>query len=122
MKKIAVAWICLVIGGMFETVWATTMFLSEGFSVLLWTAITIPILFVSTWFLDMAYVRGVPTGVGYAVWVGIGALGSVIAGIILFSEPSTPVRLFFVLLVIFGIGGLEMSSRKCALKLSQECE
>jgi quaternary ammonium compound-resistance protein SugE len=116
MKGSSVAWAYLFIGGLFETVWATTMFLSEGFSVFLWTAVTIPFLFVSTWFLDLAFKRGVPTGVGYAIWVGVGALGSVMVGILLFSEPATPVRLFFVLLVIVGIGGLEASSKKNVCK------
>lgn len=97
---------------MFETVWATTMFLSDGFSVIPWTALTIGFLFVSTWFLDLAFKKGVPTGVGYAIWVGVGALGSVLVGILLFDEPATPVRIFFVLLIIVGIGGLEMSSKK----------
>jgi quaternary ammonium compound-resistance protein SugE len=112
MKGSSVAWVYLFVGGLFETVWATTMFLSEGFSVFLWTAVTIPFLFVSTWFLDLAFKRGVPTGVGYAIWVGVGALGSVIVGILLFDEPATPVRIFFVLLIIAGIGGLETSSKK----------
>lgn len=121
MKSNAIAWTYLVVGGMFETVWATTMFISEGFSKIPWTAVTIAFLFVSTWFLDLAYKRGIPTGVGYAVWVGIGALGSVMAGIILFGEPATPLRLSFVLLVIVGIGGLEMSSKRAADKKSQAC-
>ncbi|MGE0015455.1 MAG: multidrug efflux SMR transporter [Candidatus Methanomethylophilaceae archaeon] len=112
MKGSSVAWVYLLVGGSFETAWATTMFLSNGFSVIPWTALTIGFLFVSTWFLDLAFKRGVPTGVGYAIWVGVGALGSVIVGILLFDEPATPIRIFFVLLIIAGIGGLEASSKK----------
>ncbi|MDN5357177.1 MAG: multidrug efflux SMR transporter [Candidatus Methanomethylophilaceae archaeon] len=119
MKSDAVAWMYLIVGGMFETVWATTMFISEGFSKIPWTVVTVAFLFVSTWFLDLAYKRGIPTGVGYAVWVGIGGLGSVVVGIILFGEPATPLRLLFVLLVLVGIGGLEMSSKRAADKQSQ---
>ena len=101
---------------MFETVWATTMFMSEGFRHVPWTIITIIFLFISVWFLDRGLKSDIPTGVGYSVWVGIGALGAVIVGIFLFNEPATPIRLFFVLVIIFGIIGLEMFTKKVDIK------
>ena len=76
MDQKTLGWVFLIIGGLFETVWATTMFVSDGFTVPLWTAITIVFMFVSTWFLNVAFTKGIPTGIGYSVWVGIGALGS----------------------------------------------
>lgn len=102
---------------MFETVWATTMFMSEGFRHVPWTIITIIFLFISVWFLDRGLKSDIPTGVGYSVWVGIGALGAVIVGIFLFNEPATPIRLFFVLVIIFGIIGLEMFTKKVDIKI-----
>ncbi len=111
------AWVYLFIGGMFETVWATAMFMSEGFTQILWTIITIIFLFVSVWFLDKGLRSDIPTGVGYSVWVGIGALGAVIVGIVLFNEPATLIRLFFVLMIIVGIIGLEMFTKKAESKV-----
>ncbi|HKM13815.1 MAG TPA: multidrug efflux SMR transporter [Candidatus Methanomethylophilaceae archaeon] len=115
MDKKTLAWVYLFVGGMFETVWATTMFMSEGFSHIFWTIITIIFLFISVWFLDMGLKSDIPTGVGYSVWVGIGALGAVIVGILLFNEPATLIRLFFVLMIIVGIVGLEMFTKKVDL-------
>ena len=112
MNQKKLGWVFLVIGGMFETVWATTMFVSEAFTVPLWTAVTIFFLFVSTWVLNVAYTKGIPTGVGYSVWVGIGALGAVVVGALLYDEPVTLLRILFVIVIIAGIGGLEMSTSK----------
>lgn len=111
MNDITKAWIYIIIGGMFETVWATTMFLSEGFTIWTWTIITVIFLFVSVWFLDVGMRADIPTGVAYSVWVGMGALGAVLVGIFAFSEPVTLTRMFFVFMILFGIMGLEMSSR-----------
>jgi len=113
LDKKTLAWFYLFLGGMFETVWATTMFMSEGFTHIVWTAITIMFLFVSVGLLDMGLkISNIPTGVGYSVWVGVGALGAVIVGILLFNEPATLIRLFFVLVIITGIIGLEMFTKK----------
>ena len=112
LNKKTLAWVYLIVGGMFETVWATTMFMSEGFRYIPWTIVTIIFLFVSVGFLDMALKSDIPTGVGYSVWVGIGALGAVAVGILLFDEPATLIRLFFVIVIISGIIGLEMFTKK----------
>ncbi len=105
-------WTYLIVGGLFETVWATTMFLSEAWTIPLWTIITIVFLFISVWFLDKGLRYNIPTGIGYSVWVGIGALGAVIVGIFLFNEPVTLARIFFISLILVGVVGLEGSSKK----------
>ena len=111
MKEITKAWIYIIAGGMFETAWATTMFMSESFSVLVWVIPTVAFMFVSVWFLDLGMKSDIAMGVAYSGWVGIGALGAVIVGIAAFSEPVTPIRIFFVLMIILGIIGLELFSK-----------
>ena len=109
----------IVIGGMFETVWATTMYLSETFTIWYWTVPTFGVMFISVWFLERGMQEDIPMGVAYSVWVGMGAVGAVVVGIFLFAEPVTFSRMFFVFLIIFGIIGLEMST-KYEKKASEE--
>lgn len=103
------AWVLLVIAGGLEVVWATTMKLSEGFSKPLWAVVTVAAMAASIVLLAQA-IKTLPMGTAYAVWTGIGALGSVILGIIVFKEPVTAARLFFVALLLIGIVGLKISS------------
>ena len=102
-------WLFILIGGMFETVWAVSMKLSEGFSNISWTIITMAFIVVSVFFLNSGLKRGLPVGGGYAVWVGMGAIGSIIVGIILFSESLDPMRLLFAGIIITGIIGTELT-------------
>ena len=103
------AWVLLVIAGGLEMVWATTMKLSEGFSKPLWAVVTVAALVGSMVLLAQA-IKTLPIGTAYAVWTGIGALGSVILGILVFKEPATAARLFFAALLLIGIVGLKISS------------
>lgn len=103
------AWVLLVIAGGLEVVWATTMTLSEGFSKPIWAVVTVAAMAASIVLLAQA-IKTLPMGTAYAVWTGIGALGSVILGIIVFKEPVTAARLFFVALLLIGIVGLKISS------------
>ncbi len=80
------AWVMLGIAGIFEVVWATCMKYSEGFTKLSWSLLTFAGMAVSFFLLARA-TKTLPLGTAYAVWTGIGALGSVIVGIILFKEP-----------------------------------
>ncbi len=121
MKDITKAWVYIIVGGMFETAWATTMFMSEAFTKFIWIIPTVAFLFVSVWFLDLGMKANIPTGVAYSVWVGIGALGAVLVGIVAFNEPVTMLRMFFVLVIILGIIGLELFS-KHETKPSEEKE
>lgn len=99
-----------MIGGVFETAWAATMKLSDGFTHLPWTLITILLLFIAVYVLDYGLKGGIPVGSGYSVWVGVGAIGSIIVGIILFGESMEFTRLFFAAMIIVGVIGVEMTS------------
>ena len=103
------AWVMLGIAGAFEVVWATFMKLSEGFAKPGWTVLTFLSMAVSFFLLARA-TKTLPLGTAYAVWTGIGALGSVIVGIILFKEPVTAGRLIFAALLLIGIIGLKITS------------
>jgi quaternary ammonium compound-resistance protein SugE len=103
------AWIILFIAGLFETVWAIGLKYSEGFSRPWPTTWTILAMMVSLWLLGIA-MKSLPVGTAYSVWVGIGAVGTVILGIVLFKEPAHAARLISVSLIIAGIIGLKLSS------------
>jgi quaternary ammonium compound-resistance protein SugE len=104
------AWMFLVIAGLFEVGFTTSLKLSDNFSNKGWAiafAISITLSFV---FLNKA-IQTIPIGTAYAVWTGIGAVGTAIAGIIWFREPAEFWRLFFILLLISSIIGLKLFSK-----------
>ena len=103
------AWVMLGIAGIFEVVWAISMKYSEGFTKLSWSLLTFAGMAVSFFLLARA-MKTLPLGTAYAVWTGIGALDSVIVGIILFKEPVTAGRLIFAALLLIGIIGLKITS------------
>ncbi|MEE0435972.1 MAG: multidrug efflux SMR transporter [Peptococcaceae bacterium] len=103
------AWITLFIAGLFEVFWATCMKLSHGFTVHFYTALTI-IGMIASFFLLSHVMKTLPMGTAYAIWTGIGALGSVIVGMLLFKEPMFPLRALFVGMVIVGLIGLKATS------------
>ncbi len=103
------AWFILVIAGLLEVCWATGLKYSEGFTRLVPSIFTLITLAASMYLLAKAS-QQIPIGTAYAVWVGIGALGAAIAGIVLFKEPLTISRLFFLVLLIISIIGLKFSS------------
>ena len=109
MEIINMAWVMLGIAGIFEVVWATCMKYSEGFTKLSWSLLTFAGMAVSFLLLARA-TKTLPLGTAYAVWTGIGALGSVIVGILLFKEPVTAGRLIFAALLLIGIIGLKITS------------
>ena len=102
-------WIYIFIGGLFETAWATTMSLSNTFSDPFWTVVTLIIMPISIIFLYKAINGGLPTGVSYAVWVGIGAVGAVIVSIIQGDVPNL-MGFFFLAVLIGGVIGLNLVS------------
>lgn len=102
-----VAWIVLVVSGMFETVWAVALSESRGFTRLVPSLIFGGGLLVSMAGLAFA-LRTIPVGTGYAIWVGIGAIGTVIYGIIALGEPATVARLLCVGLIVAGVVGLKL--------------
>lgn len=102
-------WFFLVIAGGLEVFWSTCMKYSEGFTDLKFSILTIIGMIFSFLFLSQA-TKSLPIGTAYAVWTGIGALGAVIVGIVLFKEPVTAARIFFVSLLLIGIVGLKATS------------
>ncbi len=106
------AWLWVLFGGMFETVWATFMKMSDGFTVIHFTILTLIFMFVSVWMLNKGLKLGLPMGPSYAVWVGIGAIGAVIVGIALFGEMLNLVGFLFLALVIGGIIGLNLVTKE----------
>lgn len=103
------AWVELVIAGGLEVFWSTFLKLSEGFSRPLYSVIAIVGMVLSFFFLAQA-TKVLPLGTAYAIWTGIGAVGAVIVGIVLFKEPVTAVRMLFVVLLLTGIIGLKATS------------
>ncbi|HZW04234.1 MAG TPA: quaternary ammonium compound efflux SMR transporter SugE [Anaerolineaceae bacterium] len=103
------AWLLLVIAGIFEVVWAVALKFSQGFTRLWPTVITIAGLAISTYLLAQA-AKTLPIGTAYAVWTGIGAVGVVLLGILLLGEPRSLPRLLFVALIVIGIVGLNLTS------------
>lgn len=105
------AWFDLFVAGVFEVVWSTCLKYSHGFTDLKFTLLTFAGMAASFCFLAHA-VKVLPMGTAYAIWTGIGALGAVIVGVILFKEPVTFTRMLFVGLLLTGIIGLKLTSGK----------
>ena len=102
-------WIILFIAGLFEVAWAVGLKYTEGFSKLWPSVFTIICMIISMGLLAYA-VKHLPIGTAYAIWTGIGAVGTAILGIILFNESKELVRIFFILLIVIGIVGLKLFS------------
>ena len=98
-----------MIAGGLEVFWSTCMKYSEGFTDLKFSILTVVWMIFSFLFLSQA-TKSLPLGTSYAIWTGIGALGAVIVGMVLFKEPVTAARIFFVSLLLIGIVGLKATS------------
>ncbi|NVI97457.1 quaternary ammonium compound efflux SMR transporter SugE [Myxococcus sp. AM009] len=103
------SWILLVIAGLLEVCWAIGLKYTEGFTRLVPSVLTGGAIVASMVLLGLA-TKSLPIGTAYGVWVGIGAVGAAIMGIVLFHEPATPARLFFVSLLVISIVGLKVTS------------
>jgi len=103
------SWLYLVIAGLLEIVWAIGLKYTQGFTRIVPSAITVVAMVASIWFLALA-LRTIPVGTGYAVWTGIGAVGTALLGIALFAEPATTARLLCIGLIVAGILGLKLVS------------
>jgi quaternary ammonium compound-resistance protein SugE len=103
------AWGILLLAGLLEVAWATGLKYTEGFSRLGPTIVTAAALIASMSLLGLA-LRTLPLGTAYAVWTGIGTVGTAILGIILFDEPATTIRLVCIGLIVAGILGLKLFS------------
>ena len=102
------SWIILFCAGLFEVGWAVGLKYTEGFSKPLPTVLTALAMLVSLGLLGLA-MKHLPLGTAYAVWTGVGAVGTVIAGIVLFGESMALLRLASVALIVCGLVGLKLS-------------
>lgn len=103
------AWIILVVAGLFEVVWAYSMKLSMGFTKLTPSIITLVFMVLS--FVLLAYaMRTLPLGTAYTIWTGIGAVGSFLIGIFVLSEPVTALRMLAAILIVSGLVLMKISS------------
>ena len=103
------SWFYLFIAGILEIAWAIGLKYSEGFSKPFVSVITIILMLFSFFFLSQA-LKTIPVGTGYAIWTGIGVIGTTILGIILFNEPKDFVRIICILLILSGLIGLKLTS------------
>jgi quaternary ammonium compound-resistance protein SugE len=103
------SWLLLLIAGLLEVVWAIGLKYTEGFT-RLWPSVGTGAAMVASVVLLGLAMRTLPVGTAYAVWTGIGAVGTVILGIVLFAEPATAARLGCVALIVAGIAGLKLTS------------
>lgn len=103
------AWTLLVIAGLFEVAWAIGLKYTEGFTRPWPTVGTVVAMIMSLWLLGIA-MKSLPVGTAYSVWVGVGAAGTVLLGIVLLGEPVNATRLVSVALIIAGIVGLKLAT------------
>lgn len=107
----AIAWVCLIGAGILEIVWAFGLKHSDGFTALGPSIVTLLAMAGSFWLLAAA-LQIIPLGVGYAVWVGIGTVGTAVLGMVVLGEPAGFVRIFCILLIVAGIAGLKIFSSR----------
>lgn len=103
------AWVFLIIAGLFEICWAIGLKYTEGFSKLWPSVLTLMAMGASMVFLAKA-VQTLPIGTAYAIWVGIGALGAAVLGIILFNDALSPAKIIFLAMLLIAVVGLKFTS------------
>jgi quaternary ammonium compound-resistance protein SugE len=102
-------WIILILAGLLEVVWAVGLKYTEGFTKLLPSALTLAAMAGSVGMLGLA-LRTLPLGTAYAIWTGIGTVGTVIYGIVMLNEPASAMRLTCIAMIVGGIIGLKISN------------
>ena len=107
MTTPSTAWALLLLAGLLEIVWSTSMKASDGFTRHLYTGITLVAAWLSFGLLGLA-MKSLPLGTAYAVWTGIGAVGAAVLGVVLFKEPATAARILCILAIVGGILGLKL--------------
>ena len=101
------AWAILLIAGLLEIVWSSSMKASEGFTKHLYTGVTFVAAWLSFWLLGLA-MKFLPLGTAYAVWTGIGAVGAAVLGMVFFKEPATVARILCIAAIVGGMVGLKL--------------
>jgi quaternary ammonium compound-resistance protein SugE len=102
-----VAWAILAVAGLFEVAWAVGLKYTDGFTRPVPTALVLASMVASVWLLAIA-LRSIPVGTGYAVWTGIGAVGTAVLGMFLFNESRDAARILCIVLIVAGIVGLKL--------------
>lgn len=102
-------WLILVLAGLFEVGWAIGLKYSDGFTRPWPTAATVAAMAISLSLLGVA-MKSLPVGTAYAIWVGVGAVGTVILGVVLFDEPVNALRIGSILLIVAGLVGLKLAT------------
>src|SRR3954452_13847215 len=102
------AWFALIIAGLLDVAWAISMKYAEGYTRLLWSVVSLTFLAAFVFLLGRA-LQVLPVGTGYAVWTGIGAVGTLLMGVLLFGETLNPVKLAGIALVLAGIAALKLA-------------
>lgn len=105
-------WFYLILAGFFEVGWAVGLKFSDGFTKIIPSVFTVVTMAASLYFLSLS-LKTLPLSNSYAIWTGIGTIGTVILGIIIFKEPISIVRIVCVLLIVAGIVGLKLVSSNC---------
>ena len=103
------AWTILILAGIFEIIWAYSMKMSEGFTKLTPSIVTIVFMILSVVLLSIS-MRSLPLGTAYTVWTGIGAIGSFVVGILILNEPMTAMRMIAAVLIVSGLILMKLSS------------
>jgi len=103
----AQAWILLALAGLLEIAWAVGMKFTDGFTRIGLSAVVLVVALLSFWLLAVA-MKALPVGTAYAVWVGIGAAGAALFGMLLFREPATVARIVCLLMIVGGVAGLRL--------------
>ena len=103
------AWLWLIIGGLFEIGFTTSLRFVDGFRNVPWTIAFLVSVAISMALLELA-ARTIPMGTAYAVWGGIGAVGTVVVGLLWFGEPATTIRMFLILVIVAAIAGLRLTA------------
>lgn len=103
-----IAWFWLILGGLFEVGFTTALRFVDGFRNLPWTLAFLVSVGLSMALLELA-ARTIPMGTAYAVWAGIGAIGTVVVGMAFFDEPATTIRLLLILVIVAAIAGLKLA-------------
>ena len=103
------AWILLALAGLLEIAWAVGMKTTDGFTRAGPSAVVLSLALLSFWLLGVA-MKALPVGTAYAVWVGIGAAGAALFGILLFREPASAARIVCLLMIVAGVVGLRLVS------------
>lgn len=103
------SWIFLFLAGIFEVVWASTMKLSQGFSIIKYDILKIIGMLVSFGFLTLA-MKKLPLGIAYPIWTGIGAVGAILVGALIFKDKVPSLTWVFVLMLVVGLIGIKVTS------------